>query len=44
VQLPDGLPMDKAPSQHATLRWLGDPDAATQQLLQEQLQNDPNWY
>lgn len=44
VQLPDGLPTDKAPSQHATLRWLGEPDEATQQLLQEQLKNDPNWY
>ncbi|WAC46016.1 inhibitor of vertebrate lysozyme family protein [Pseudomonas sp. SL4(2022)] len=44
VQLPDGLPTDKAPSQHATLRWLGDPDDAIQQLLQEQLNNDPNWY
>lgn len=44
VQLPDGLPTDKAPSQYATLRWLGDPDEATQQLLQEQLRSDPNWY
>jgi hypothetical protein len=44
VQLPDGLPTGKAPSQHATLRWLGEPDEATQQLLQEQLRSDPNWY
>jgi hypothetical protein len=44
VQLPDGLPTDKAPSQHATLRWLGEPDDATQQLLLEQLKSDPNWY
>ena len=44
VQLPDGLPTDKAPSQHATLRWLGEPDKAIQQLLQEQLKSDPNWY
>lgn len=44
VQLPDGLPTGKAPSQHASLRWLGEPDEATQQLLQEQLEHDPNWY
>jgi hypothetical protein len=44
VQLPDGLPTDRAPSQHASLRWLGEPDEATQQLLQEQLKSDPNWY
>ncbi|TIH10658.1 inhibitor of vertebrate lysozyme family protein [Pseudomonas leptonychotis] len=44
VQLPDGLPTDKAPSQHASLRWLGDPDEATQKLLLEQLKSDPNWY
>ena len=44
VQLPDGLPTDKAPSQHATLRWLGNPNEATRQLLLEQLRSDPNWY
>lgn len=44
VQLPDGLPTDRAPSQHATLRWLGEPDEATRQLLEEQLKSDPNWY
>lgn len=44
VQLPEGLPTGKAPSQYASLRWLGEPDEATQQLLQEQLKNDPNWY
>jgi hypothetical protein len=44
VQLPDGLPTDRAPSQHAILRWLGEPDETTQQLLQEQLKSDPNWY
>jgi hypothetical protein len=44
VQLPDGLPTDKAPSQHASLRWLGEPDEATQKLLLEQLKSDPNWY
>lgn len=44
VQLPDSLPQDKAPSQHATLRWLGEPDEAVRQLLQEQLKSDPNWY
>ena len=44
VQLPDGLPADKAASQHASLRWLGEPDEATQKLLLEQLKSDPNWY
>jgi hypothetical protein len=44
VQLPAGLPADKAPSKHATLRWLGDPNDAQKKLLQEQLKKDPNWY
>lgn len=44
VQLPAGLPADRAPSQHATLRWLGEPGDAVKQLLLEQLQKDPNWY
>ncbi|MGE6793736.1 inhibitor of vertebrate lysozyme family protein [Pseudomonas guineae] len=44
VQLPDGLPVDHVPSQHAILRWLGEPDEAVQTLLLEQLQKDPNWY
>ncbi|MDX1298006.1 MAG: inhibitor of vertebrate lysozyme family protein [Pseudomonas sp.] len=44
VQLPEGLPADRAPSEHASLRWLGEPDEAVQKLLLEQLQNDPNWY
>ncbi|TBU86489.1 inhibitor of vertebrate lysozyme family protein [Phytopseudomonas dryadis] len=44
VQVPAGLPEDKSPSKHADLRWLGDPDEGVKQLLQEQLQKDPNWY
>ena len=44
VQLPTGLPSDHAPSQHATLRWLGEPDEDVQKLLLEQLRKDPNWY
>lgn len=44
VQLPAGLPADKAPSEHATLRWLGDPNDAQKKLLLEQLKKDPNWY
>ncbi|MHA6491869.1 inhibitor of vertebrate lysozyme family protein [Pseudomonas borbori] len=44
VQVPDALPTDKAPSKHATFRWLGEPDAAQKRLLEEQLKRDPNWY
>lgn len=44
VQVPAGLPKDKAPSKHADLRWLGEPDDGVKQLLQEQLKTDPNWY
>lgn len=44
VQLPEGLPTDRAPSQHATLRWLGKPDERVRQILEEQLRSDPNWY
>lgn len=44
VQLPAGLPADKSPSNHATLRWLGDPDDGVKTLLEEQLKSDPNWY
>lgn len=44
VQVPAGLPADKAPSQHATLRWLGEPGDGVKRLLHEQLRNDPNWY
>lgn len=44
VQVPDGLPEDRVPSEHATLRWLGDPDEEIRQMLMEQLLNDPNWY
>ncbi|MBM7062572.1 inhibitor of vertebrate lysozyme family protein [Pseudomonas sp. UL073] len=44
VQLPANLPADKAPSRHASYRWLGEPDAGIKQLLDEQLKADPNWY
>lgn len=44
VQVPDGLPEDRAPSEHASLRWLGDPDEEIQQMLMERLRSDPNWY
>ncbi|MEW6463927.1 inhibitor of vertebrate lysozyme family protein [Ectopseudomonas khazarica] len=44
VQVPDGLPEDRAPSEHASLRWLGDPDEEVRELLEEQLRSDPNWY
>jgi len=44
VQLPEGLPKDKTPSEHADLRWLGEPDDGIKQLLQEQLKKDPSWY
>lgn len=44
VEVPEGLPADKSPTRHATTRWLGKPDAGMQQLLQEQLKRDPNWY
>jgi hypothetical protein len=44
VQLPDGLPTDRAPSQHADARWLDKPDARVRQMLEEQLKSDPNGY
>lgn len=44
VQVPEGLPTDKAPSEFADMRWLGKPDDGIKQLLKEQLKNDPNWY
>ncbi|MES2819216.1 MAG: inhibitor of vertebrate lysozyme family protein [Pseudomonadota bacterium] len=44
VEVPTGLPKDKAPSGHATFRWLGEPDEAVKRLLQEQLKDDPNWF
>ena len=44
VQVPTGLPQGKTPSQHADLRWLGEPDEGIKQLLLEQLKKDPNWY
>lgn len=44
VQVPDNLPEDRAPSEHASLRWLGEPDEEVQQVLKEQLRADPNWF
>lgn len=44
VQVPDALPTDAAPSQHASLRWLGEPDDAVRQLLAEQLRASPGWF
>lgn len=44
VEVPAGLPSDKSPTRHATYRFLGKPDEGMQQLLQEQLRKDPNWY
>ncbi|MHC6223266.1 inhibitor of vertebrate lysozyme family protein [Pseudomonas sp. X10] len=44
VEVPEGLPADKAPTRHADYRWLGKPDEGMQALLREQLKRDPNWY
>ncbi|WNW12683.1 inhibitor of vertebrate lysozyme family protein [Pseudomonas sp. DTU_2021_1001937_2_SI_NGA_ILE_001] len=44
VEVPAGLPADKSPKSHATSRYLGEPDDGMQQLLQEELRKDPNWY
>lgn len=44
VQVPAALPTDKAPSRHASKRWLGDPDEHVQRLLDEQLKASPGWY
>lgn len=44
VRVPDALPADRAPSRHASLRWLGDPDEKLRQVLQEQLALEPDWY
>lgn len=44
VRLPEAMPADRAPSRHATLRWLGEPDALLQQVLQEQLAQEADWY
>ncbi|GIZ13175.1 inhibitor of vertebrate lysozyme family protein [Pseudomonas sp. NCCP-436] len=44
VQVPDGLAEDRAPSEHASLRWLGDPNEEIRRMLLEQLRSDPNWY
>jgi len=44
VTVPAGLPADKSPSRHTDKRWLGKPDKGMQQMLEEQLKNDPNYY
>ena len=44
VQVPGNLPADRAPSRHASYRWLGEPDEGMRQLLDEQLRADPNWF
>jgi hypothetical protein len=44
VQVPENLPEDRAPSEHASLRWLGEPDEEVRRLLEEQLRSDPNWF
>ncbi|MNI63855.1 Inhibitor of vertebrate lysozyme precursor [compost metagenome] len=44
VEVPEGLPSDKAPTRHAQYRWLGEPDEGMQAMLKEQLKRDPNWY
>ncbi|WJN50486.1 inhibitor of vertebrate lysozyme family protein [Pseudomonas asiatica] len=44
VEVPEGLPSDKAPTRHAQYRWLGKPDDGMKAMLQEQLKRDPNWY
>ncbi|MBA1203937.1 hypothetical protein G7009_19635 [Pseudomonas capeferrum] len=44
VEVPEGLPKDKAPTRHADYRWLGEPDEGMKALLLEQLKRDPNWY
>ncbi|WP_165673597.1 inhibitor of vertebrate lysozyme family protein [Metapseudomonas otitidis] len=44
VQVPPGLPADKSPSRHASLRWLGEPDEAQKAILDAELRRDPNGY
>lgn len=44
VQLPQGLPADRAPAEHDRQRWLGEPDEDMRQLLLEQLASEPDWY
>ena len=44
VQVPQGMPADKAPSRHASFRWLGEPDEEQKRLLDEQLRADPDWH
>ena len=44
VEVPAGLPADKAPSRHVNMRYLGDPDDGMKKLLDEELRKDPNWY
>jgi len=44
VKVPEGLPPDQAPSRHASLRWLGEPNEAVKSILDEELKSDPNWF
>ncbi|MBV6290291.1 inhibitor of vertebrate lysozyme family protein [Pseudomonas aegrilactucae] len=44
VTVPAGLPADRSPSRHTDRRWLGEPDKGMQQMLEEQLKKDPNYY
>ncbi|WP_068828954.1 inhibitor of vertebrate lysozyme family protein [Pseudomonas sp. BMS12] len=44
VQLPQGLPADRAPAEHDRQRWLGEPDEDMRKLLLEQLASEPDWY
>ncbi|WP_370600377.1 inhibitor of vertebrate lysozyme family protein [Pseudomonas nitroreducens] len=44
VTVPEGLPPDQAPSRHARLRWLGEPDDAVKSILDEELKSDPSWF
>lgn len=44
VEVPAGLPADKSPTRHDTVRYLGKPNEGMQALLQEELRKDPNWY
>lgn len=44
VKVPEGLPPDQAPSRHARLRWLGEPDDTVKGILDEELKSDPSWF
>ncbi|MFV3305206.1 Ivy family c-type lysozyme inhibitor [Pseudomonas sp. NY15181] len=44
VKLPEGLPPEQAPSRHARLRRLGEPDDAVKGVLDEELRSDPSGF